>query len=209
MATLLDDRLVADAMQNLDEWSGDAKRISRTVRVDDADDLLAKVGEAADALNHHPEIERDGDGITFVLWTHSEGGVTELDIALASRIDDLVLGANHLERGAHGRVRSVAGAPTEEGEIAGRTVTAEASYPSGGRTTPSRPEESSTGDPYPDSGDTRRTGDKPGTFNEPATPRQDVGGIIAPDDTPGSIEPLPGRGKPGLHENPAAADETA
>ena len=127
MATLLDDRLVADAMQNLDEWSGDAKRISRTVPVADADDLLAKVSEAADALNHHPEIEREGEGITFVLWTHSEGGVTELDIALASRIDDLILGANHLERGAHGRVRAVAGAPTEEGEIAGRTVTAEAS----------------------------------------------------------------------------------
>ena len=43
MATLLDDRLVTDAMDNLDEWSGDAQRISRTVRGTDSDALLAAV----------------------------------------------------------------------------------------------------------------------------------------------------------------------
>ena len=125
MATLLDDRLVADAMANLDEWTGDASRISRTVRVDDADSLLGAVTEVADALDHHPVVERDGDAVTFVLWTHSQGGVTELDIALASRIDDLVLAAQGRERPRGNEMPNI---------------------DAGGRTTPSRPEESATGD---------------------------------------------------------------
>ena len=98
MATLLDDRLVSDAMSNLDAWSGDSRRISRTVEVDEPDALLAAVAESADAMNHHPEVSRDGKAVTFTLWTHSEGGVTELDIAMASHIDDLILAANHVQR---------------------------------------------------------------------------------------------------------------
>jgi 4a-hydroxytetrahydrobiopterin dehydratase len=90
MATLLDDHLVTDALHGLHGWTGDSARISRTVDTADADALVAAVGEAADAMDHHPVVERDGDAVTFVLWTHSAGGVTELDIALASRIDDLV-----------------------------------------------------------------------------------------------------------------------
>ena len=197
MATLLDDRLVADAMENLDGWSGDAQRISRTVQLDDADGLLASVQEAADALDHHPEVQRDGTTVTFVLWTHSEGGVTELDIALASRINDLILGAQHLERDATGQVHSV-GAPTDEGAVEGRTVTADPSFPTPGQTSPSRPAESATGDPYPaEAGE----GVEAPMMNEPSAPRQDAGMIVAPDAEPGSIEPQPGNAAaPGMHE---------
>ena len=204
MATLLDDRLVSDAMTNLDEWSGDAQRIRRTVHVDDVDALLAAVGEAADAMDHHPEIERDGDAVTFTLWTHSAGGVTELDIALAARINDLVLGVQHVQRDANGRLHSVAGAPTDEGSVAGRTTTAEANFPTAGETTPSRPSESSTGEPYPGGTEGR---DAP-TMNEPSTPRQDAGMIVAPDAEPGSIEPQPGNAAaPGMHERTETPDE--
>src|SRR3954471_13270639 len=125
MATLLDDRLVTDAMTNLDEWSGDARRISRTVRIDDVDGLVAAVSEAADAMDHHPEVERDNGRVTFTLWTHSAGGVTELDIALASRIDDLVLSTNHLQRDAHGQVHDV----DESAAGDGRSMTAQPNIP--------------------------------------------------------------------------------
>ena len=207
MATLLDDRLVADAMENLDDWTGDASQISRTVTVDDPDTLLAAVAEAADAADHHPEVRREDGTLTFVLWTHSAGGVTELDIALAARINDLVLSTQHMERDANGHIRSVVGAPTEDGEGAGGTTTAEPNFPSGGKTTPSRPEESSTGDPYPADGSEGR--DAP-TFNEPASPRNDAGPILAPDSVPGSVEPQPGNAPaPGMHERPESADETA
>src|SRR3954454_8497729 len=140
MATLLDDRLVTDAMTNLDEWSGDAQRITRTVHIDDVDALVAAVGEAADAMDHHPEVSRDGDAVTFTLWTHSAGGVTELDIALASRIDDLVLTTNHLQRDAKGEVHEVdeaasaEGAPAEGAPAEGGSVTAEPNFPTPGKT---------------------------------------------------------------------------
>jgi 4a-hydroxytetrahydrobiopterin dehydratase len=204
MATLLDDRLVSDAMENLDEWSGDAQRITRTLRIEDVDGLLAAVAEAADALDHHPEVERDGDSVTFTLWTHSAGGVTELDIALAARINDLVLATQHLQRDASGELHSVVGAPTDDGAVEGRTVTADPNFPTPGKTTPSRPAESTTGDPHPSSGSEGR--DAP-TMNEPSTPRQDAGMIVVPDAEPGSVEPQPGNAAaPGMHENTDAAD---
>ena len=201
MATLLDDQLVTDAMTNLEEWSGDAQRITRTVRIDDVDALVAAVGETADAMDHHPEVSRDGDAVTFTLWTHSAGGVTELDIALASRIDDLVLTTNHLQRDAKGEVHEVDEATTAEGG----SVTAEPNFPTPGKTTPSRPSESSTGDSHPSSGAEGRGAP---TMNEPSTPRQDAGMIVAPDAEPGSIEPQPGNAAaPGMHERTDSPDE--
>jgi len=190
MATLLDDRLVSDAMENLDDWSGDHERITRTVRIDDIDALVAAVAEAADAMDHHPEVSRDGDSVTFTLWTHSAGGVTELDIALAARINDLVLATQHVQRDANGNLHSVAGAPTDEGAVAGRTVTAEPKFADA------------------DDLDERSGGaaDAP-TMNEPSTPRQDAGAIVVPDAEPGSIEPQPGNAPaPGMHEKTDTPD---
>jgi len=191
MATLLDDRLVADALHGLHEWSGGPDRISRTVTVDDPDALLAAIGQAADSLDHHPETTRDGDALTFTLWTHSAGGVTELDIALASRIDDLILITQHLVRDATGHVHAV----DETTGGSGEAVTAAPAYPTEGETTPSRPAESATGDVTSEDG-----ADAP-LMNEPVAPRQDAGAIVAPDPEPGSIEPQPGNAPaPGMHE---------
>jgi 4a-hydroxytetrahydrobiopterin dehydratase len=93
MPTLLDDGLVADALTALSGWSGDAHQISRTVALEDAaaEALLAAVAVTAAALNHHPDVERAPGAVVFTLSTHSAGGVTEYDVALASRIDDLIL----------------------------------------------------------------------------------------------------------------------
>jgi len=192
MATLLDDNLVADALTGLSEWTGTHDRISRTVTVEDTESLLTAVNEAADSLDHHPEISRDGNAVTFTLWTHSAGGVTELDIALASRIDDLVLITQHLVRDATGQVHA---AGEEKGARTGETVTAAAAYPTEGETTPTRPADSATGDV------TTEDGMNAPLMNEPATPRQDAGPIVAPDPEPGSIEPQPGNAPaPGMHE---------
>lgn len=105
MATLLDDALVSDALRGLDGWSGDASRITRTITVTDPDALIEAVNTTANSLDHHPEVERSGNTVTFTLWTHSQDGVTELDIALASRIDDIALATDHKVRDAVGRLR--------------------------------------------------------------------------------------------------------
>jgi 4a-hydroxytetrahydrobiopterin dehydratase len=48
------------------------------------------VGGLAEAQGHHPDIAlHDYDMVRLRLWTHSAGGVTEHDLELAERIDEL------------------------------------------------------------------------------------------------------------------------
>ncbi len=119
MPTPLDARLVADSLTALTGWSGGPSRISRTVRLPDEqlERLVAEVSVAADAMDHHPVVDREPGGARFTLWTHSISKVSELDIALASRIDDLAV------RIGGDPATSVAGSPTAEGSRAGAVGT--------------------------------------------------------------------------------------
>jgi 4a-hydroxytetrahydrobiopterin dehydratase len=94
MPTRLSAELVADALTRLTGWEGGSDRISRTVVLTDDQDRQVRelLAVTTAAMNHDPEVERDGDKTTYTCWTHSESGVTELDIALASRIN------SHLRR---------------------------------------------------------------------------------------------------------------
>jgi 4a-hydroxytetrahydrobiopterin dehydratase len=40
----------------------------------------------AEEMDHHPDIDIRWRTVTFVVSTHSEGGVTQLDVELAHRI---------------------------------------------------------------------------------------------------------------------------
>jgi len=48
--------------------------------------LVDEVAADAEAMNHHPDIDIRWTTITFALSTHSEGGLTQLDIELAHQI---------------------------------------------------------------------------------------------------------------------------
>ena len=92
MATLLDAHMIEDALTNLPEWTGGPEHLTRTVKLTDDQhaEVERRIMVSADAMNHHPDIERTDDETRFVVTTHSEGGVTELDIALASEINTVV-----------------------------------------------------------------------------------------------------------------------
>ena len=92
MANLLDAARVNDELSRLDGWTGDTSQITKTVQLTDQqhDAVRTNVLNAADAMNHHPDIGRDADRTTFTLSTHSAGGVTELDVALAAEIDNVL-----------------------------------------------------------------------------------------------------------------------
>lgn len=51
--------------------------------------FLNAILPVAEAANHHPDVEISWKTVTVTLTTHSEGGVTEKDRALADRIDGL------------------------------------------------------------------------------------------------------------------------
>lgn len=92
MATLLDASIIEDALANLPDWSGDQERLTRTATLTDKQDaeVREQLAIVADAMDHHPEVERSGQETRFTVSTHSAGGVTSLDIPLASQIDSLV-----------------------------------------------------------------------------------------------------------------------
>ncbi len=48
------------------------------------------VSEIAEEAQHHPDITIKHNKITLKLTTHDVGGITDIDIQLAQRIDNLV-----------------------------------------------------------------------------------------------------------------------
>jgi len=52
--------------------------------------VVDRVAEAAEAADHHPDIDIRWRTLTFTLATHSAGGVTAKDVDLAGTIDEIV-----------------------------------------------------------------------------------------------------------------------
>ena len=53
--------------------------------------FVNQVGEMAEGANHHPDILIHGwNKVRLTLTTHSEGGLTEKDRAMADRIDAIL-----------------------------------------------------------------------------------------------------------------------
>ena len=74
------------------EWTRQGDELVSTVELHDFAAALAfvnAVGAAAEAANHHPDIDIRWNKVHLVLTTHSAGGLTVLDIALAAAIDRL------------------------------------------------------------------------------------------------------------------------
>ncbi len=56
----------------------------------DGIEAVRRVAERAEAADHHPDIDIRWRTVTFVLVTHSEGGITDKDVAMAREIDALL-----------------------------------------------------------------------------------------------------------------------
>jgi 4a-hydroxytetrahydrobiopterin dehydratase len=52
-------------------------------------DFVNRVGEIAERADHHPDIDIRWNTVTLRLSTHSAGGITNADLALAMQIDAL------------------------------------------------------------------------------------------------------------------------
>ncbi len=71
-------------------WSREGDVLVTTVKLHDFAAALAFVnivGEAAEAANHHPDIDIRWNTVRLALSTNDSGGITLLDLALASAID--------------------------------------------------------------------------------------------------------------------------
>jgi 4a-hydroxytetrahydrobiopterin dehydratase len=67
--------------------------ITREWKLGDFAQALAfvnRVGEAAEAANHHPDILlHSWNRVRLTLSTHSDGGLTDSDFSLARKVDEL------------------------------------------------------------------------------------------------------------------------
>ncbi|ADB73830.1 4a-hydroxytetrahydrobiopterin dehydratase [Geodermatophilus obscurus] len=86
---------LAAALSGLPLWSGDGEGIRRSVELPDFPDAVAalvRMAFVAEQLDHHPDVDLRWRTLHLTLVTHSAGGVTELDLELARRIDALFPG---------------------------------------------------------------------------------------------------------------------
>ncbi len=75
------------------EWARDGSSIVREYKLADFAQAIAfvnRVADLAEAADHHPDILLHGwNKVRLELSTHSQGGLTEADFALARQIDGL------------------------------------------------------------------------------------------------------------------------
>lgn len=89
MATLSGDE-IRTALEALPGWARAEPAITRTYRLDGFAGAIAfvvRLSYAAEAANHHPDLDIRYDKVTVTLSTHSEGGVTAKDLDLARAIE--------------------------------------------------------------------------------------------------------------------------
>jgi 4a-hydroxytetrahydrobiopterin dehydratase len=91
--TLLSEREIDTNLASSD-WHRDDQAIMREWKFEDFGQAIAfvnRVADAAETVNHHPDILVHGwNKVRLELSTHSEGGLTRADFDMAARIDDLV-----------------------------------------------------------------------------------------------------------------------
>ena len=89
----MDDAEVTRALEGVPHWRREGDSIVRVVEAPsflEGIDLVGVVARSAEAADHHPDIDIRWRTVTFTLSTHSEGGLTAKDFALAAEIDGAV-----------------------------------------------------------------------------------------------------------------------
>ena len=90
MVERLSDIAIQRELGNLPGWSRRGEVITKTFQFRDfltGIDFVAAVAKAADAADHHPDIDIRYTKVTCALSTHSAGGITQKDLDMARKID--------------------------------------------------------------------------------------------------------------------------
>ena len=89
MTRLLTDEEIDRQLRDLPAWQRSGDSLTTAVEAPDfpaAIRLVDEVALEAEEMNHHPDIDIRWRTVHFTLSTHSEGGLTQLDVELAHRI---------------------------------------------------------------------------------------------------------------------------
>jgi 4a-hydroxytetrahydrobiopterin dehydratase len=91
MAVLTDSE-VQQALGKLPGWQRSGIAIQRVFQFPDfkaAMVFVNKIADAAEQANHHPDIDIRYNKVTMALVSHDSGGVTQRDLRMAERINQV------------------------------------------------------------------------------------------------------------------------
>lgn len=92
MNTVLSDAEIQQALHGLPGWTKNSNAIERTFQFGNfiqSMDFVNQIAEAAEAGNHHPDIHISYNKVTLVLVSHDSGGVTQRDVRMAGKINEI------------------------------------------------------------------------------------------------------------------------
>ena len=92
MSTVLTEADIQQALQQLPGWKKSGHAIDRVFQFASfvqAMEFVNHIAEAAEAINHHPDILVNYNKVTLTLVSHDSGGVTQRDLKMAARINEL------------------------------------------------------------------------------------------------------------------------
>jgi 4a-hydroxytetrahydrobiopterin dehydratase len=90
--TKLADEEIHNGLEALPDWKYSGGKLHREYRFIDfthAFGFMAAAATAIEAMNHHPDWSNVYGKVTVELSTHDAGGVTQLDLDLAAKLDAL------------------------------------------------------------------------------------------------------------------------
>ncbi|MAT04048.1 MAG: 4a-hydroxytetrahydrobiopterin dehydratase [Acidimicrobiaceae bacterium] len=91
MADRLTDAKIDKALEGLGGWTRVGDAIERSFEFADfvtAFGFMASCALVAESMNHHPEWRNVYNNVDVTLSTHDAGGITQLDIDLATRMSE-------------------------------------------------------------------------------------------------------------------------
>jgi 4a-hydroxytetrahydrobiopterin dehydratase len=89
----LSESQIAEALGKLPGWSVQNGALHREFVFKDfsaAFAFMTRVALAAEAMDHHPDWSNSWNKVTINMVTHSAGGLTANDVALATKIQNIV-----------------------------------------------------------------------------------------------------------------------
>ena len=92
MSAVLTPSEIDFALQQLPGWNRTGDAVERVLQFDDfvqAMKFVNQIADAAQAANHHPDILINYNKVTLTLVSHDSGGVTQRDIRMAAKINQI------------------------------------------------------------------------------------------------------------------------
>ena len=87
---ILSDKQLEQHLIELNDWTIQNGKLNKVFKFSDfaqAFEFMSLVAIIAETMDHHPEWSNVYNQVEINLVTHSEGGITQLDIDLANKID--------------------------------------------------------------------------------------------------------------------------